>query len=153
MQEAFTRTHRDANLPNIHHWEGHLLLPIKDTGFVRCDRTTTTGQNLSESERHPISVGCVVVVGIPVVVDIATVRRIATIDGRQPPVGALTEDDLKPYFLSCIVLLDLRHDLSKAISLIIISIACFSLFTSIGRVSTTYSIIWKICSQLAIAIV
>ena len=43
-----------------------------------------------ESDRHPISIGAVVVVGIAIVVHIAPIRGVTGIGREKPPVVAAT---------------------------------------------------------------
>ena len=56
--------------------DGHSLLPLPDTHFSLI-LLTLSDHIGSESDRHPISIGSIVVVGIAIVVDIAGISRVA----------------------------------------------------------------------------
>lgn len=66
-----------------------------------------------ESERNPILVRRIVVVGVAVVVDIADVRRVARVRGQQPPVAARAA---KQHITVVIVYSYLRTSVSGSIS-------------------------------------
>ena len=72
-----------------------------------------------ESDRHPISIGAVVVVGIAIVVDIAGIGRIAAIHRQEPPVGPEQNFQRITYiFISFFVSVSLHPSNSSAFPLL-----------------------------------